>query len=71
LTNLNLHANIRISLKKEVVQQTWIVVVKDRERWPTVEVEPVDVADPAQWRDQVPVDRLPIASAKASGISQG
>jgi hypothetical protein len=31
---------IEISLKKEVVQQIWIVV-KDRERWPTVEVEPL------------------------------
>jgi hypothetical protein len=32
---------IEVSLKKEVVQQIWIVVVKDRERWPTVEVEPL------------------------------
>jgi len=28
------------SLEKEVVQQIWIVV-NDRERWPTVKVEPL------------------------------
>jgi hypothetical protein len=28
---------MKASLEKEVVQQTWIVV-KDRKRWPTVEV---------------------------------
>jgi hypothetical protein len=32
---------MKASLKKEVVQKTWKVVVKDRERWPTVKVEPL------------------------------
>jgi len=41
LTIEALHATMRVSLKKEVVQQTWIVVVKDRERWPTAEVAPL------------------------------
>jgi hypothetical protein len=30
---------MKISLEKEVVQKIWIVV-KDRKRWPTAEVEP-------------------------------
>jgi hypothetical protein len=34
------HERIKTSLKKEVVQKIWIVV-KDRERRPTVEVEPL------------------------------
>jgi len=31
---------MQLSLEKEVVQKIWIVV-KDRERWPTVKVEPL------------------------------
>jgi hypothetical protein len=29
---------MKLSLKKEVVQQIWIVAVNNRKRWPTVEV---------------------------------
>jgi len=32
---------MKTSLKKEVVQNKWIVVINDRERWPTVKVEPL------------------------------
>jgi hypothetical protein len=40
LTNLPFDATIKPSLEKEVVQKIWIVV-KDRGRWPTVEVAPL------------------------------
>jgi hypothetical protein len=48
----------------------WKVAI-DRERWPTVEVEPLKVADLAQWRDHVPVDRLPLALVESLRYLQG
>ena len=48
----------------------WKVAI-DRERWPTAEVEPLKVADSAQWWNQVPVDRLPLALVESLRYLQG
>jgi hypothetical protein len=40
LTSQGSHASMKTSLEKEVVQQKWKLTY-DRERWPTVEVEPL------------------------------
>ena len=41
MTALKTRENMLVSLKKEVVQNKWIVVINDRERWPTVKVVPL------------------------------
>jgi hypothetical protein len=40
LTSHGSHESMKTSLEKEVVQQKWKLTY-DRERWPTVEVEPL------------------------------
>ena len=48
----------------------WKVAI-DRERWPTVEVEPLTSPIPLQWRDHIPVDRLPLALVESLRYLQG